>query len=260
MVEIIPGVRLAQLNVVVHVDGVDDRSGPAVVHLPVGENPPQTIRQLPLAVFPAQKPQSEHEQPIKDLDEGDHRDAREEAQRAADGRDHVEDAGPQLQVDLSDDRRVEEEVQHGDVLSEPLLRELRVVGHVLGQHQHALGEPVDEDVFGVQEVVGQGAAFVGRVEPVVSRNVPVQFVGFANHGGEEVDHFAIVEAIALLPVDQIVFVEFEFLGHAFVADGAAHVRAGILTGNVPRRTAAFAAQLSQSAFQQTIILQLREKL
>ena len=63
-----------------------------------------------------------------------------EAEGAADGRDHVEDVGLELQVDLSDDGRVEEKVDDGDVLFEAFFGEVSVICHVIGQHQQILAQ------------------------------------------------------------------------------------------------------------------------
>ena len=71
--------------------------------------------------------------PVQDFHEGDDGYAREQAEGASDGWDHVEHVGPQFQIDLRDDRRVEEEVHHRNVGVESTARQTRPVAFAVRQ-------------------------------------------------------------------------------------------------------------------------------
>ena len=75
---------------------------------------------------PLERHQQEADGPVKDLNERDDRNAGEEAEGAADGRDHVEDACPELQGDAGDDGGVVVEVEDGDVAAESLVGQLQI--------------------------------------------------------------------------------------------------------------------------------------
>ena len=67
---------------------------------------------------PLERDQPEADRPVEDLHEGDDRYPGKETERASDGGNHVEDAGPELEGDSGDDWRVVVKVEDGDVASE----------------------------------------------------------------------------------------------------------------------------------------------
>ena len=69
--------------------------------------------------------------PVADLDESDDGDPGEEAEGAADGRNHVEDGRPHLQRDPGYNGGVEEEVENGNVASKTRLSKSRIGRNVV---------------------------------------------------------------------------------------------------------------------------------
>ena len=73
--------------------------------------------------------ESDHEEtgaPVADLDQGDDGDSGEESEGSSDGRDHVEDAGPELEGDAGDDRGVVVKVEDRDVATKSFSGEVEV--------------------------------------------------------------------------------------------------------------------------------------
>lgn len=177
------------------------------------------------ALMRVSKPtQDESKEPIDYFDKGYDRDAGEETQGAADSRDHVKDVGLELQIDLGDDGGVEEKVDNSNVLTKPLLGQVDIVGQIVGQEQKVFAQLVDQEVLRVQEVVGQEAfknrdvcsylirSWLNHILTILLLGIEPSFFGHISHHvkglslkrGKEVNHFAIVFAITIFSILQVI--------------------------------------------------------